>query len=224
MATIPSTGQVSFGDLNEAIGLSRTSQRNSNDTTLRKFHDTSTSTTIKLSDFRNRSYFIVTQTGNQTAVNLKSVITYNVNGGVWPTGPVIANYIINSGVTLTGSGVLSGFSTGQNWVTSWPTGSKVYMTNGGTIQGDTGATGSPGASGAGGSGGNGGVNDAGGGGTGATGQTGATGGIAAEFTVTSIVTNNGSILGGVGGNGGTGGTGGGGGGGSAIGVYAGGGD
>ena len=149
MATIPSTGQVSFGDLNEAIGLSRTSQRNCNDTTLRKFHDTSTSATIKLSDLRNRSYFIITQTGNQTAVDLKSLITYNANGGVWPTGPIIANYIINSGVTITGSGATPGFATG----TIWPTGSKVYMTNNGTIQGATGDTGSTGANGAGGSGG-----------------------------------------------------------------------
>lgn len=134
------------------------------------------------------------------------------------TDSIDAFWTINSGVVIGDSGSL-GYA--ANTGTSWPSGSNVWLTNKGLIEGKLGTTGSPGANGAGGTGSAGGSGNPGGtAGNGSPGSPGNSGGTAITFFVNTYFDNGlGTIKGGLGGPGGPGGQGGGGGGSGSPGGY-----
>jgi hypothetical protein len=164
--------------------------------------------------------------GAQTRRKVIKTVSANANNYVLKTeigtftDSIDAIWQNQSGIVIGDSGNL-GYA--ANTGTNWPTGSVVYFTNNGTIQGSTGTTGPTGSNGAGGNGGPGdrygnptsGMNGSGGS-AGSPGSPGGSGGTTLIFGVKTIVYNNGTINGGPGGPGGPGGAGGGGGGGGGA--------
>jgi hypothetical protein len=162
--------------------------------------------------------------GLQTKRKVIKTVSANANNYVLKTeigtftDSIDAFWNINAGVVIGDSGNL-GY--GANTGTNWSSGSAVYFTNKGTINGSPGTSGSPGSNGSGGPGSAGGSGLAGtNGGNGSVGGTGNSGGSAIIFGVKTYVDNgSGTLSGGPGGPGGPGGSGGGGGGSGSPGGY-----
>ena len=171
---LPSSGAISFSQINTELGLSSTAQISLNDSVVRTLFGKASGAITMSDGYGKANQFAFTISSNQTNANLR---TLAVNAGWNQSSKVVAT--INSGVYVSAN------STGTPGLTingSFPGG--VELVNNGFIVG---------------MGGNGGLGSNGG-----TGGAGAAGGGALSVSTAISITNNGTIGGGGGGGGGGG--------------------